>query len=82
MRTFNITNMGQMIICSYKIPESFSGEYITEISGDTSDSKNKTLSLNLEVETNLPVIAEKTVMSADKYIVNTQLNIRSNNEIN
>lgn len=68
IQTYNITYMGQMIQCSYRIPDSFSGEYMTELDGSTTDSKNKTLSISLELETNLPVIAPKTIMSSDMYI--------------
>lgn len=68
IRTFNITYLGQMITCSYKIPESFSEEHLTDLDGTTTDSKSKTLTLSLEVETNLPVISSKTVMSTDDMI--------------
>ena len=68
IRTFNITYLGQMITCSYKIPESFSEEHLTDLDGTTTDSKSKTLTLSLEVETNLPVISSKTVMSTDNII--------------
>lgn len=68
IRTFHITYMGQSIQCSYRIPDSFSGEYVTELDGTTTESKNKTMSVSLEVETNLPVISQKTVMSADKVM--------------
>ena len=68
IRTFNITYMGQAIKCSYKIPESFSGEHLTDLDGTTTDDKAKTLSLSIEVETNLPVYSPRTIMSADSYI--------------
>lgn len=68
IRTYNITYMGQTIVCSYKIPEAFSGEHVTELDGTTQDDKSHTLSLSIEVETNLPVFERKTIMSADNYI--------------
>lgn len=68
IRTFNITYLGQMITCSYKIPESFSGEYLTDLDGTTTDSKNRTLSLSIEVETNLPIISAPTVMLSNNFI--------------
>lgn len=68
IRTFNITYLGQMITCSYKIPESFNEEHLTDLDGTTTDSKSKTLTLSLEIETNLPVISSKTVMSTDDMI--------------
>lgn len=68
IRTYYITYLGQTIQCSYKIPESFSGEYLTELDGSTTEAKNKTLDLSIEVETNLPIISNGTVMLADQYI--------------
>lgn len=68
IRTFHITYMGQQITCSYKIPEAFSGEHVTELDGTTTDDKSRTLSLSIEVETNLPVYESRTMMSSDSYI--------------
>lgn len=68
IRTFTITYMGQAIKCSYKIPESFSGEHLTDLDGSTTDDKSKTLSLSIEVESNLPVYSPRTIMSGDDYI--------------
>lgn len=68
IKTYNITYMGQLIKCSYKIPESFNGEHLMELDGTIQDNRNKTLTLSLEVETNLPVISNKTVISTDKVI--------------
>ena len=75
IRTYYITYMGQTIQCSYRIPDSISGEYVTELSGDSTDSKNKTMDLTIEVESNLPIISPRAVMSADKLIKITQHNI-------
>lgn len=77
IQTYNITYMGQLIQCSYRIPESFSGEYMTELDGFTTESKNKTLTISLELETNLPVISPKTIMSSDMYIKKYENNIYS-----
>lgn len=66
IRTFCITYMGQSIQCSYKIPESFSGEHLTELDGRTQDDKSQTLTLSLEVETNLPIFSPQTAVSADQ----------------
>ncbi len=67
IRTYNITYMGQMITCSYKIPEAFSDEHLTELDGTTQDNKCHTLPLSIEVETNLPVFEKRTIMSSDMY---------------
>lgn len=68
IRTFTITYMGQSIKCSYKIPENFQGEHLTDLDGTTTDDKSKTLTLSIEVESNLPVYSPRTVMSGDSYI--------------
>jgi hypothetical protein len=67
IRTFNITYLGQMITCSYKIPDAFSGEHIMDMDGTTLDDKAKKLSLDLEVEACFPVYNPQTIMSADKF---------------
>jgi hypothetical protein len=78
IRTFHITYMGQSIQCSYKIPDSFSGEYITELDGTTTDSKNKTMSISIEVESNLPIISHRSAMISDQgVIINPIFNIQS-----
>lgn len=81
IRTYNITYMGQIIICSYKIPEAFSGEHITDLDGTSQDDKCQTLSLSIEVETNLPVYEKKTIMSADNYIIKGVSNVHIENKI-
>lgn len=79
IRTYHITYMGQQITCSYKIPETFSGEHITELDGKTQDDKCHTLPLTIEVETNLPVFEKRTIMSADSYIGRYKHNLYINN---
>lgn len=71
LRTYNIMYLGQKIMCSYKIPDSFGEEHTMEIDGALTDNRTHTLSLSLEVETNIPVFENRTIMSADKYIVTT-----------
>ena len=68
IRTYNITYMGQMIKCSYKIPDSFSTEHLMDLDGSTTDNKSKTISLSLEIETNYPVFEPRTVVSSNNYI--------------
>ena len=75
IRTYNITYMGQSIQCSYKIPEDFNSEYLTDISGDTTDGNTKNMSLSIEVESSLPIYNEKTIMPSDKYIHSYKLNM-------
>lgn len=72
VRTYNIVYMGQSILCSYKIPEAFSGEFLTELDGASTEEKCRTLTLSIEVETNLPVIAERTVVNPGNIITTTK----------
>ena len=74
LRTYNIMYLGQKIMCSYKIPDSFGEEHTMEIDGALTDNRTHTLSLSLEVETNMPVFENRTIMCADKYIVTTAHN--------
>ena len=70
IRTYDIMYMGQKITCSYKIPESFSDEHTMDIDGSMSDSREHTLNLSVEVETNMPVFNNRTIMSATNIITN------------
>lgn len=75
IRTYYITYMGQAVVCSYKIPESFSGEHITELDGTTQDEKCHTLSLSIEIETTLPVYTPETILPTDAIIASNVHNI-------
>ena len=77
VRTFDIVYMGQKIKCSYKIPESFGEEHTMEIDGALSDNREHSLNLSIEVETNMPIFNNRTIMPA-KYIANTVVNINTN----
>lgn len=76
IRIFKFVYMGQTIIASYKIPETFDGEHLAELDGTTTDNKNRVISLSLEVESTLPVYNYQTVIEADKMITNPQQNLR------
>lgn len=78
VRTYNIIYMGQSIVCSYKIPENFQSEHLADLEGTTIDDKSRTLSLSIELETNFPVFAEKTIMRADSIITNYRISTSSN----
>lgn len=68
IRTYTIIYLGQTITCSYTIPDSTSVEKIVEFDGVTADSKTRTISVDLAVESSLPVIDSRTIMAADGYI--------------
>jgi hypothetical protein len=62
VRTFDIMYMGQKIKCSYKIPDAFGEEHSMEIDGALSDGREHKLNLAIEVETNIPVFDNKTII--------------------
>jgi hypothetical protein len=65
IKTFNIVYLGQNIVCSYKIPDSFGEEHTMDLDGAFQDSKDHTLTLSLEVETNIPVFSNRTIVNTD-----------------
>jgi hypothetical protein len=67
--------MGQKIKCSYRIPESFEGEHVMELDGSLTDAREHSMSMSLEIETNMPVFSNKTMMSTDKIIVTPVVNV-------
>lgn len=77
IRTYKIAYMGQIITCSYKIPDNFSQEHLTELDGKTQDGKYHTLPISIEVETNLPIFSQKTMMFSDDIVYNVKNNINS-----
>lgn len=83
IRTYNITYMGQVIKCSYRIPDAMSGEHLADIDETTQDIRYRTLSLSLEVESNFPVFANKTIISTDQVIkkINYNINIHETGEL-
>ena len=75
VRTYDIMYMGQKIKCSYKIPDSFDGEHQMDLDGGISDGREHTMSMSVEVETNMPVFSNKTMIPADKIITKPIANV-------
>lgn len=75
VRTYDIMYMGQKIKCSYKIPDSFDGEHQMDLDGGISDGREHTMSMSVELETNMPVFSNKTMALADKIITKTVANV-------
>ena len=72
---FKVIYLGQQINCSYQIPDSYQTEYMMEFDGITTESKYRTISLELEVSTNIPILHNETIMPSNAYISNTLLGI-------
>lgn len=64
IRTFKFVYLGQTIIASYKIPDSYEDQHMTEISGSTTEDRNRTIDLDIELESFIPIFANKTVHEA------------------
>jgi len=67
IRTFSFIYMGNEVICSLKFPDSFSSEVPSSLSFDT-DSRYKTISIELTLESNLPIFNEKTAIETSTLI--------------
>lgn len=78
IRKFNIVYLGQTIGCTYKIPESFEDQHLAELQGDTRDDRNRTIELQLELESNIPVYSPQTVTEI-KLIAKTPYKITNKN---
>ena len=76
VRTYDIVYLGQKIKCSYKIPDSFGEEHTMDIDGSLSEAREHSLSLSIEVETNMPVFNTRTIMPS-KIISTTIANIHT-----
>lgn len=68
IKDFTISYLGQTINCTYKVPEAVNGETQLEFDGITTDAKTRTIDLEYEVESNLPIYNEKTVIFNDEMI--------------
>lgn len=72
---FNVTYLGQVLRCSLQIPESFNPE-INKIDMSSPETNQKTISLDVKVNTNYPRI------NTDTEILSTQLISKFGNSIN
>jgi hypothetical protein len=68
IRTFKFDYLGQTIQASYKVPTSYQGEKNITFDGGTTESKLRTISLDLDVESNFPVFNERTVIENSNFI--------------
>lgn len=68
VQTFKFIYAGQVIAGSYKTPEAIDGQHTTELDGTTSESKNRTIEISLEVETTMPVYNPRTVTGSSMIL--------------
>lgn len=79
LRTYKFSYLGQVIMASYKMPDSVSDEHQTELTGTTDGDRNHKVSFNLEIETNIPVYEPRTVVEP-KYITHPIINTNIGND--
>lgn len=75
IQTFKFDYLGQMIQASYKVPTSYSHDKNITFDGGTTDQKLRIIELQLEIETNLPVFDNRTVIQADQYITKNSVKL-------
>ena len=68
INNFDFTYLGNVLKASYMLPSDINTEFQIEFDGLTQDSKNRTISLDMEVSTNIPIIYPETIIPADNYI--------------
>lgn len=80
IKTFKFDYMGETMQGSYKMPTTLPHEKNITFDGGTTDQKLRTISLSIEVETNMPVYDERTAIALDNVIKTTIYNPEFNEE--
>lgn len=78
VNNFEVDYLGQKIFCSYTLPEGQDIEKNIEFDGFTTDSKNKTITFDFEIDTNLPVLLNESIVESDSYIRTTVVEVKEN----
>lgn len=68
IQNYHIQYLGQSIMCTYKIADAYDIEKNLEFDGLSAEAKYRTFSVDLELETNMPIYYLNTAMPADSYI--------------
>lgn len=78
IQNYKFSYMGQTMAATYKVPTDMTIDKNITFDGGTTDSKLRTIELELEVETNMPVYNPLTAIKNDNYISKLQGNIYTN----
>lgn len=70
INNFTITYMGQTVNSTYTVPDSVETESTIEFEGLTTETKNRIISIDYLLETNLPVFNRRTVIMSSEMIAN------------
>lgn len=76
---FNVVYLGQNIMCSIELPESFHIE-TNKIDMTSTETNQKTISCSINLCCNYPRINEKTEMSNDNVVMDFKYNLTANND--
>ena len=68
VKNYRISYMGHDIFCSYKPSTSIDKDLNITFDGGTTDSKFRTIDMDIEVETNFPLFEPKTAILNSNYI--------------
>lgn len=68
VQKYTFTYMGQTISATYRIPSSFNHDKNITFDGGTTESKLRTVSLDIEIETNYPVYDARTAVESSRVI--------------
>lgn len=66
VRTYKFQYLGQVIRASYRIPDSWSDQHLAELTGNTTEDRNHTIEISLELESFMPVFSPSTVHEATR----------------
>ena len=68
IQNYYIQYLGQSIMCTYKIADAYDIEKNLEFDGLSAEAKYRTFSIDLELETNMPIYYLETTIPADAYV--------------
>lgn len=81
IQTYNITYMGQTIVCSYKIQEDIESEYDINIDGNYNEDKHRKINMSITVESNFPIFNNRSVIQSDHFIKQNDFTIAKDKDI-
>jgi len=68
VNNYSISYMGQTIFCTYSLPDTIDNQIQIEFDGITTESKNRTIEISVEIESNIPIFMPRTVIFEDNFI--------------
>lgn len=75
-QVFKFVYLGQVLPAEFVVSSEYSIEILTDMDGTTNDPKYRTIEVNIDVSSNLPIYDEMTIADASKVITTPVLNIK------